>query len=221
MNKLLQGAVVIAALIGLAASPSQIYADDSFKDLTGVQEKEKIESLHARGLVQGMTGDEFRPQAALTASQGVTMIVKSLKLNLDGIAFIKKPEAKDVFTRVANDAWYAQPFIVAHYNELDIPASIEPGRTLTREEFIHYLVQGIERTGAYPLPKIYIQIKDEASITPSYQGTIERALVYKVTALDPEGNIHPKDPISRAEAAAMIYEAVAFVESHEQVKSQP
>ncbi|WP_256992243.1 S-layer homology domain-containing protein [Paenibacillus sp. XY044] len=212
---MLQGAVMIAALIGLAASPSQIYADHSFKDLTGIQEKEKIESLHSRGMIQGVNGDEFQPKAGLTASQGVTMIVKSMKLNLDGIAFIKKPEAKDVFTRVDNDAWYAEPFIVAHYNELDVPANIDPGHTLTREEFIYYLVAGIERIGAYPLPKIYIQISDEANINPSYQGTIERALLYKVTALDPEGNIHPKGPISRAEAAAMVYDAVVFVESHQ------
>ncbi|MBB3125999.1 hypothetical protein FHS19_000653 [Paenibacillus rhizosphaerae] len=45
------------------------------------------------------------------------------------------------------------------------------------------------------MPKIYIQIIYEARITGAYQGTIERALVYKVAALDPEGNIHPKKPI--------------------------
>ncbi|MNG35967.1 hypothetical protein D3C84_1228540 [compost metagenome] len=48
----------------------------------------------------------------------------------------------------------------------------------------------------------------------AYQGAIQRALLYKLTSLDADGNFKPKAIVTREQAAAMVYEAVQFVAAH-------
>jgi hypothetical protein len=72
------------------------------------------------------------------------------------------------------------------------------------------------KTGNYPLFKMYITIKDEADITPEYQGTIQRALLYKLTELDKDGSFNPQAVMTRADAAVLVYNAVKFAEAHQE-----
>ena len=108
------------------------------------------------------------------------MIVKGMNLNIDTLRFIKQPLASDTYTNIPNDAWYAEAFIIAHYNGMDIPKDVNPNATITREQFGEMLVRALEKKGNFPLVKMFIQIKDEAQITPEYQGTLQRLLLYKI-----------------------------------------
>ncbi|MEC0370290.1 S-layer homology domain-containing protein [Paenibacillus chibensis] len=214
MKKWIGIAMMAALLSSTMLYPKHTFAADSFKDLTTSAYKTQIEALQNKGILHGMNQQEFKPQAVLTYAQGIQMIVDSMQLSLASIDFNKAPEAKALFSNIRNDAWFAQAFINGHYNGLDIPADIDPQKPMTKEQFTHLLVQALEKTGEYPLIKIFIQIHDEQDITPPYQGTIQRSLIYKITSLDENQNFNPQHVMKRDEAAAMVFDAVQFVESH-------
>ncbi|QAY65066.1 S-layer homology domain-containing protein [Paenibacillus protaetiae] len=206
----------VSASIVLAASmlAGSAFAASGFTDIGQSQAKEQIEALYDKGIVTGVTSTAFEPKSSIDAAQGVALIARTFNLSLAAIDFKEAPIANQLFPKVANDAWYAESFINAHFNGLDIPESVDPAQTMTREQFVHYVVQGLESTGQYPLIKMYIPITDEDSINVEYQGTIERALLYKIVSLDDNGNFHPEAPVTREEAAAVLYNALQFVEAH-------
>jgi S-layer homology domain. len=216
MRKRITAAAISAAVLFGAVSGQALAAADnpSFSDIAGTSSRAQIEALQELGIVKGVSSSEFHPEENLTGAQGVELIVRTMQLSLAAIDFKKAPTAEGFFTNVKNDAWYADSFIIAHYNGLDLPADIDPAKPLTREQFAHYLVQALEKTGQYPLIKMYINIQDEKDITVDYQGTIQRALLYKIVSLDADGNLHPQQIVNRAEAAAILFAAHEFVEAH-------
>ena len=58
-----------------------------------------------------------------------------------------------------------------------------------------------------------VDITDEQELTPEYQGAVQRSLVLKINTLDADGNFNPKETITRAEAAVMMYNAIEYMES--------
>ncbi|MWV42965.1 S-layer homology domain-containing protein [Paenibacillus sp. HJL G12] len=219
--KKLAGIAVMSVLLSTLLQPQHIFAADGFKDLDQTNYKTQIEALKLKGFLHGVNNEEFKPQAELTNAQGIQLIVDSMQLSLAAIDFNKAPEAEGLFSKIRNDAWYAQAFINGYYNGLDIPADIDPQKPMTKEQFTHYLVQALEKTGQFPLIKIFIQIHDEQDITPGYQGTIQRSLIYKFTTLDDQQNFNPKQVMKRDQAAGMVYEAVKFAEDHKNSAIQP
>ncbi|WP_336784739.1 S-layer homology domain-containing protein [Paenibacillus sp. MMO-177] len=215
MKKRIAAAAISAAVLFGALSGQALAADHSgFTDIAGTSSRAQIEALQELGIVKGVSSSEFHPEENLTGAQGIELIVRTMQLSLAAIDFKRAPTAEGFFTHVKNDAWYADSFVIAHYNGLDLPADIDPNKPLTREQFAHYLVQALEKTGQYPLIKMYINIQDEKDITVDYQGTIQRALLYKIVALDADGNFHPQQIVTRAEAAAILFAAHEFVETH-------
>ncbi|MFF2480662.1 S-layer homology domain-containing protein [Paenibacillus sp. NPDC058071] len=214
MKKQIAVAVLSAALLAAAVYPASTFAASTFQDIAHSKYRTQIEALQEAGIVKGVSKTEFQPEEQLTAGQGVSLIVKTTEISLAAISFKKAPTADGFYTRVKNDAWYADSFIIAHYNGLDIPKDIDPNAAITREQFTHYLVQAIEKTGQYPLIKMYISISDEQDIETSYQGTVQRALLYKLASLDKDGRFHPQQVLTREEAADMLYKANEFIQSH-------
>ncbi|MFD1775077.1 S-layer homology domain-containing protein [Paenibacillus rhizophilus] len=205
----------ISALMMLSAGGAGFAAGSGFTDLGSVQGKEKIESLKDRGLVKGVNGSQFMPGSVLSVAQGVQLISGGLQLSLAAIDFIKAPVASDIFTKVDDDAWYAEAFINAHYNGVDVPADLDPKEPMTKQQFTALLVQGLEKAGNLPLIKLApVDIDDEDQIDPSHQGGIQRSLVYKITALDKDGKFNPESKLTRAEAAVMLYNALEYLKAH-------
>lgn len=205
-------ALGLSILLGSTLTFGSAYA---FSDLEDGQST-AILALKDRGIVSGLDNEHFVPKGKISYAQSVQMIVKGLNLNLDTLRFIKQPLATDSYTNIPNDAWYADAFIIAHYHNLDIPRDVNPNATITREQFANMLVKALETKGQFPLVKMYIPIKDEDKLTTDYQGTIQRLLLYKITALDKEGNFNPKSELTRGEAANWLYNAIQVLEAHMQ-----
>jgi len=185
----------------------------AFSDLEEGQATAII-ALKDRGVVSGFDNEHFVPKGKISYAQSVQMIVKGLNLNLDAIKFIKQPLASDSYTNIPNNAWYADAFIIAHYHNLDIPRDVNPNATITREQFGNLLVKALETKGQFPLVKMYIPIQDEDQLNVDYQGTIQRLLLYKITALDANGKFNPKSELTRGEAANWLYNAIRVLETH-------
>lgn len=189
-------------------------AGNTFKDIDNINGKEKIISLKNQGLIKGVSESQFLPGSKVTTAQGIQFISGGLQLSLAAIDFNKAPVASGLFTKVKDKAWYAEAFINAYYNQVKLPKDIDPSLIMTKEQFTNYLVQAIEGVGNLPMINIVpVDIADEASLTPAYQGSIQRSLKYKINTLDANGKFNPKSELTRAEAAIMLYNALEFLKT--------
>lgn len=186
----------------------------AFNDIKDTVGKEEIMALKDKGILSGITDTTFAPQGKLTYAQGITLIVKGLDLNTNAIDFFKMPEASDVFTKVANKAWYAQSLLYAKLNGLKLAKDLDPNKLMTREEFTNFLIEGINTKGQFPMIMMYAVINDEKDVNKDYMNSIQQALITKITTVDKEQNFFPKHEITRAEAAIMLFKAIDFVDAH-------
>lgn len=204
--------VSAVAVLALTFTFSSFAAPIPFSDLGDNAARDKILSLQEKGLVSGVGGSLFAPDTGITAAQSIQLIVKALDLNLNFVKFAKEPKATDYFQKADNTAWYAKALIIAAVNSMDLPSDLDLNAKWTREEFTYRLVQAAERHYNLPLVKIAPpEIKDMDVMTVEYTGTIQRALIYGITELDPDGNFKPKDKISRAQAAGEVYNVLEYI----------
>ncbi|NRF91336.1 S-layer homology domain-containing protein [Paenibacillus frigoriresistens] len=205
----------IAAITLITALVSSLTFSSAFA-FTDVEEGQAaaISALQERGIVSGIDKDHFVPKGKISYAQTVQMIVKGMNLNMDTLRFFKQPLASDIYTNIPNDAWYADAFIIAHYNGMNIPKDVNPNATITREQFGEMLARALEKKGNFPLVKMFIPIKDEAQITPEFQGALQRLLLYKIAELDKDGMFNPKAELTRGQAAGWVYNAIRVLDTH-------
>lgn len=208
--------LLIAALcFSVAGSAS------AFQDIKEDPERRAIELLKVEGIVSGVGNDVFSPRGQLTVGNAVALIVKGMDLSLSHVQFIKEPLASDYFTNVKNDAWYAQAFVIAAVNGLDIPRDIDPEAKATKEQFAHWLYNALTTKGDYAWIKIFIIIADEADINAEYMNSIQHMLIGKIANLDDNNSFHPKNPITRSEAAGWLQRTREFVANVQPVEPLP
>jgi len=193
----------------------------AFSDLKPGTDKDKIEELRKQGILHGVGDDLFAPDASLTYGQAVQIIVKGLGLNIDNIRFIKKPEASDSFDNVPNDAWYAEAFIIAHFNGLTLERDVDPEQAITRENYANLLAQAMWTKGEYAFIELWINIQDEKEIDRANMDNIQKLLIAKIAKLDDNKRFLPKKSIERGMAAVMLYDAREFVKSHGKALQNP
>ncbi|OKP95934.1 S-layer homology domain-containing protein [Paenibacillus sp. P46E] len=214
-------AITSVSLLTFSVAGPIFAADSSFKDIDSVTGKDKIISLKDQGLIKGISDTQFLPGSKVTTAQGIQFISGGLQLSLAAIDFNKAPLASNTFTKVKDNAWYAEAFINAHYNGIEIPADIDPAKPMTKELFTNLLIQGIEKVGNLPMINIVpADISDADALNPSFQGSIQRSLKYKINTLDEGGKFNPKSEITRAEAAVMLYNALEYLKSKTDIVPQ-
>lgn len=195
------GLLIWLSFVGSAAA---------FPDIQGDPNADRIRHLQEEGVVSGDANGRFRPDDRLTYAEGVSMIVKGLKLGLDGIRFVKEPKASDSYDFVLDGKWYSDAFITASFY-LDMPRSVKPDLSMTRERFAYHLYRGISSKAGFALPKPKLVIEDAADIAPEYRESVQLLLLAGIAELDKDRRFEPKRAITRSEAAGMVYEASAFL----------
>lgn len=185
---------------------------NAFTDIQNDPGKASILDLKQRGIVHGIGNGQFKPGAKVTGASAVTLIVKGLDLNIDNIRFVKKPKASQYFSKIKDNAPYASAFMIAQLNGLDIPRDIDPSANVTREQFAHWLFQGISAKGEFAFTEQYILLADEDSVTKNYMNSIQKLLIANIAELDARGKFRPKEAITRSEAAVLLDRAIEFVE---------
>ena len=216
MKKWMTATAAAAILVGTLSSSAL-----AFEDLDGVSHADKIMELRDRGIVNGMSKTKFVPHEKMTAQQAIPLIVKSMQLSLAHKTFIKAPVASDYFTKIPNDAWYAEAFIIAAENDVPIDRDVNPNATVTREQFVQWLMHGLYATGEYAWIEIYHMLEDEKQVSEGYMGAIQHAIIGGIAELDKDGKFRPQEPVTRAEAAVMVRNAVQFVQEHQAPAEEP
>lgn len=193
----------------------------AFSDTSKDPNKSKIEALHKQGVVKGEKGDKFNSKDKLTYAAGITMLVKGFNLNIDNIRFIKKPEVTDYFPNLKDGAWYADAFIIAHLNGLEVPKNVKANDVMTREQFAHHLFKSIAKQGDYAFIELYMSFNDEQSVNKAYMDSIQKLLISKIATLDKKNNFYPKQAITRGVAAGWLYDGIEFVKNTPTIPAEP
>ncbi|MCC3372925.1 S-layer homology domain-containing protein [Cohnella sp. REN36] len=193
----------------------------AFGDIDKDAGRSQILHLKELGIVRGDGSGLFKPKGPVTASTAVTLLVNGFKLNIDNLRFIKEPKASDYFTAIKDDAPYAEAFMIAQLNGLDLPKDIQPGASVTREQFAHWLFQALSTKGEYAWTDQYVILNDEKSVNQAYMGSIQRLVIADIAALDAKQNFRPQDVITRSEAAVMLDKALSFVEKTKPIEPLP
>lgn len=199
MVKKAAGVVLICSLIipGMASA-------SGFKDVKG-KDAQIVQSLHNKGMIQGVTKDKFVPNGKLNGAQGVHLIVEALGL---------KGKDKSDLKFAGKSKWYTKSLQIAKDNGIALPENFTVNGELTREEFAYILRQGIDATGNYPLIKMYIHIQDADQGNILYSGSIQNLVLMKIATLDSENKFYPTKKITRMEAAQFIYNAVNYIDQY-------
>lgn len=180
----------------------------AFSDVQG-QDAKITEALQQKGIIQGITKDHFVPLGKLTGAQGIHMIVKALEL---------KPKAGGSLQPSGHTEWYASSLRIAEDNGIKLPKDFAPNAELSREAFADLLMQAINVTGNYPTIKMYIEVADADQMNPDYANSIQTLLLMKIASLDEQGEFHPKQAITRIEAARLVHNAADFVNKYKEAE---
>ena len=83
------------------------------------------------------------------------------------------------------------------------------------------MVKAMEKYHNLPMIKIVpANVVDDTDITIEYSGEIQRALFYGITNLDRESKFHPKDKITRGEAAEVMFNVLECIKTHTALKPE-
>ncbi len=181
----------------------------TFGDIAASQNREAIEALAAREIINGMGDDSFAPEATMTRAQYATIIVKALGLT---------PKANTKFKDVASNAWYAAYVGTANtYGIVNGVSDTEfnPEGTITRQEAALMTVRAARLCGL----ETEVSEAEQGDVLCDYMDyrTIASwakeamAFCYKYALLDTAAmDCEPKREILRCEVAEMLYQMLVL-----------
>ncbi len=177
-----------------------------FTDIEGHWAEDAIYSLSDKGIIDGVTATEFKPEEKVTRAQFAKLLITALNIEV-------KQDAALAFSDVPAGAWYhdyvaaaVQAGLIKGYTE----STFAPGQNITREQVAVTLARALKMK----LPEAAIA-GDAGQIIDEFEGkgkisswaeqeialAISRGLVSDTNA-DAFG---PQVTASRADAAAMIW----------------
>ena len=175
----------------------------SFSDVpSGYWAHQAILTLACKGIVAGFPDGTFRPDASVTRAQFVTMLVRTLGLKLGA--------GNTPFTDVAPTAWYA-PYVAAAQQDGIVagisPTEFDPNEPITREEMAVLLAHVL---GSSAVPGSPLKFTDTASIASWAQAAVQEVVGAGLMAGFPNGTFQPTGVSTRAQAAAVLAQYVAY-----------
>ncbi|WP_017814956.1 S-layer homology domain-containing protein [Paenibacillus shenyangensis] len=197
-----------AALLALscALAGSGVAAAAAFSDVQGSNNQSIVSSLQEKGIINGVTATQFKPNQQLTQPQAIQMLVNAFDM--------KGPET------ASGQVWYTQAVAAARANGLSIPANLKASEPVTREQFAIWLHQAIDKTGQYPATMMMVVFQDQKSISKEASNAIQNLVNMNVIPRSSVGQeFKPKAAITRMDAATWVYSAVEMVERHKQLQS--
>ncbi|MEA5578807.1 S-layer homology domain-containing protein [Anabaena sp. UHCC 0451] len=192
---------LVEFLAATADTPSQIIST-SFSDLDGHWAVAFVEALVNKGFISGFPDGSFQPATPITRAQYAALITKTFLLS----ASSNLNKFKDVRT----DFWAAS----AIANAADAgflsgfpDGTFRPGQNLTKVQAIVSIVNGLKFSGSNPNG---LNVYSDRAQIPSYAINAVTVATQKLLILNyPQLELlEPLREITRAEVAALIYQAL-------------
>jgi len=170
--------------------------EKKFVDLSGYSWAEgAVYELTEKGIVNGVSENEFNPAGVLTREQAVKILCMATGLDVNDI--------DDEFNDVDKNQWYA-PFITAAKRKGFVNGISETefgiGKKITRQDFAVMIVRafGLEVEEADNLPADYEDVSDYAK--EAVKTLIKKGVITGYS----DGSFKPGKECNRAEAAVII-----------------
>ncbi len=185
-----------------APVPTPTPTPGSLSDITGHWAEGFIRGLVNRGVISGFPDGTFKPEANITRAQYAAAIAKAFNL----------PNQRETpnFSDIAADFWgraailkAAQMGFISGFPD----NTFRPDQNLTRVQAIVSLISGLGFTGGNA--SVLTVYSDRAQI-PSYAtDEVATATQRRMVVNHPQvGQLEPMQDITRAEVAALIYQAL-------------
>ncbi|HEY9675784.1 MAG TPA: S-layer homology domain-containing protein [Waterburya sp.] len=198
-----------------AQVPAPMTGPSQFSDLTNHWGAAFIQGLVTRGLILGFPDGTFKPEASITRAEYAAIIAKTFDLPR------QRGTGTGVFADVPVDFWASSAIRAAAgmgFVSGFPDGTFRPQQALTRVQALVSLVSGLGLSGGNP--DIVLFYSDRAQI-PSYATeAIAIATQRRLVVNYPQSNqLEPMRDITRAEIAALIYQALVATGRAEAIAS--
>ena len=183
--------------------PGQEPAPDSnqFSDITTNFAKAEIESLAKDGIIKGIKFDIFAPDQPITRMEFAALIVRTLAASPDDTVRL-------TFEDINQEAWYTSELNAAIANGIAKGFSrteFRPTALINREQASKMLMNVLIKEGAVSTGAANNKFSDENSIAVWAIEDVKMASEQNMVQGYPDGTFRPKNSLTRAEAAALVY----------------
>jgi len=172
----------------------------TFPDIESHWARQAVETLAARGIVDGKAGGSFDPNGLLTRAEFAKLLVMALGLEVES-------SAPSPFADVSDGAWYVSAVKAASEAGLVTGDSgrLRPEEPMTREQMAAVLVRAVGMRGGDVEEGADLSgFRDAASVSGWAREAISRAVGLKL--IEGSGDaLHPQGTTTRAQAAVVIY----------------
>ncbi|MEW5762939.1 MAG: S-layer homology domain-containing protein [Bacillota bacterium] len=185
-------------------------APAAFGDIGGHWAEEVIRALGARGVLQGYPDGTFRPERPVTRAEFVVLVVRALGWRVD-------PSGRPAFGDAGAIPAWARPYVAAAQENGLVNGDgrlFRPQAGITRVEAASLLVRVLTRVGLLPAivpdpaqPDGELPFRDAAALPAWARADVARAHAAGLVRGYPDGRFAPQAPVTRAEAATLLYRA--------------
>ena len=204
-NSVLSGNCVLARAYAPGTFVAKEVEGQVFADTAGLWMSDAVRFMSARGIVNGVGGGLFEPNAPLTRAHFVTMLMRTLAI--DSTLDAEKSFADEN----AIPAWalpHAKQALALGIAWPDENGNFSGSEAIAREETFELLYRAIRLLDSEWLKNIGQAIIHEFSdwdeLSPEYVEAAEFMVRFGL-AQGYDNALHPKDPLTRAEAAQVLW----------------
>lgn len=176
----------------------------TFADIVGHKDKAAIEALASRGIINGMTESSFEPESTMTRAEFATIIARGLGLPQKSNAIFKDVKSSNWYYTYVSTAYSYGIIKGVSENEFN------PNGTITREEAAVMVTRAAKLCGMDTEMDI-LAVRDSLAqffdyVKASNWAQSSLAFCYNEKILDDSVmDIKPKEAVTRAEIASMLY----------------
>ncbi len=183
----------------------EITKASDFADIEGHWARDDIIALSEKGIIDGMTATEFKPEEKITRAQFAKLLSAALNIKIDQGAAVS-------FKDVPAGAWYhdyvaaaVKEGLIMGYND----SIFAPDENITREQMAVIISRVLKMKATTDLShsiteQIIDKFKDKGDISPWAGNEIYLAVSCGVVSGVSEDTFAPQMTATRAQAAAMI-----------------
>lgn len=183
--------------------------DKTFEDIKGHTNQTAIEELAARNIINGKTDSSFEPKSTMTRAEFATIVVRGLGLPVKNISKFNDVTANDWFYDYVNTAYFFG--IIKGVSDTEF----NPNGIITREESAVMVARAAKLCGM----NTEIEVFEARDILAGFLDYV-KASDWAVSALafcydkkilpDDAMEINPKEFVTRAEIAQMLYNMLSL-----------
>ncbi|WP_342472048.1 S-layer homology domain-containing protein [Metasolibacillus sp. FSL H7-0170] len=177
----------------------------TFNDIAHLANKEEIEYLASRLVIQGVTPDTFEPNKPITRAQFAALVSRALGLQLTGENPFSDTDGK----------WYerdVQALFEAGITNGTTTSTFDPEAHITREQAAALMARVLEYVNYQTQTASDTNYNDQNLISSEYQSYIELLNSLDIMTGKPDGSFDPKSSLTRDQTAKILKRTLMIID---------